>query len=637
MKLPLKERMFLSTMVFALAVVLLALAVLQYHWSQQVSAATSARLHENLENSMQSFRDELYREMTGVFSALQANPGLSSQERAQQYVQEYQSWSSTATHPNLIAHLFLLQQTGDKQPQLLQLNTSAGRFEPAEWPADLDKLHGWLADRPREGGRFRRRPNFPADHGAPSPDHRPGNLELMAPPAFVDLNNFALVRTVSRASPRGQSDHAAAPQVDWVVVQLDRKALQDHLLPELAERYFSGAQGLDYQVAVTSGSGSVLYTSDQGFGKHQDAAALDETMPLFGPPRNGPPPRRANTAGGQPARHQHGGPRHDRNVFFFSGPIRLEPLHFGNADSDWQLLARHRQGSLEAVVTRLRHRNLAISFGVLLVLAAGIAIIVVSSQRARILARLQMDFVAAVSHELRTPLAVISSAAENIADGVVSNKKQLTEYGTEIKNQAKQLMQLVEQILLFAATRDQRHRYNLQPLKVADVIDAALKDTAGLIQNAGFAVEQDVAPNLPMITGDLSALSHSLQNLITNAVKYGGDARWMRIRARAQNKDRGAKEVQISVEDKGMGIGAAELQRIFEPFYRSSSVTAAQIHGTGLGLPLAKDIAEAMSGKLTVSSEPGKGSCFTLHLPVAELAAEPIGAPVTVNPDLSKS
>lgn len=643
MKLPLKERMFLSTVVFALAVVLLALAVLQYHWSQQVSAATSARLHENLENSMQSFRDVLYREMTGVLPALQANPGLSSQERAQQYVQEYQSWSSTATHPDLIAHLFLLQQRGDKQPQLLQLNTGAGGFEPAEWPADLDKLHALIAARSRDIVRiaqaarhFRRTADLPGDRDAPFPDHRPGNLEIIAR-APIDLNNLALVRLVYRAFPRGQSDHAAAPQIDWVVIQLDRKILQDHLLPELAERYFSGAQGLDYQVAVVGSPGSVLYTSDQDFGKQQDLSSLDGSLPLFGPPRNGPPPRRANATGAPPPHHQHGGPRHDRNVFFFSGPIRLEPLHYASADSDWQLLARHRQGSLEAVVTRLRRRNLAISFGVLLVLAAGIAIIVVSSQRARILARLQMDFVAAVSHELRTPLAVISSAGENIADGVVSNKKQLTEYGTEIKNQARQLMQLVEQILLFAATRDQRHRYNLQPLKVADVIDAALKDTAGLIQNAGFTVEQDIAPNLPMITGDLSALSHCLQNLITNAVKYGGDARWMRIQARAQNKDRGAKEVHISVEDKGMGIGAAELQRIFEPFYRSSSVTAAQIHGTGLGLPLAKDIAEAMGGKLTVSSEPGKGSCFTLHLPVAELAAEPIAAPVTVNPDLSKS
>src|SRR5262249_33121474 len=156
-------------------------------------------------------------------------------------------------------------------------------------------------------------------------------------------------------------------------------------------------------------------------------------------------------------------------------------------------------GSLEAVVTAIRRRNLALSFGVLLVLAAGIGIIVVSSQRARMLARLQMDFVASVSHELRTPLAVISSSAENITDGVVAGRQQLSQYGTEIKNQAKHLIQLVEQILLFAATRNKHHQYNLRPLRVAEVIEAALKDTAGLIDSAGVTVEQEIAPNLPPV------------------------------------------------------------------------------------------------------------------------------------------
>jgi signal transduction histidine kinase len=93
--------------------------------------------------------------------------------------------------------------------------------------------------------------------------------------------------------------------------------------------------------------------------------------------------------------------------------------------------------------------------------------------------------------------------------------------------------------------------------------------------------------------------------------------------------------VQISVSDRGIGIDSADLPHIFEPFYRSSSVAAAQIHGTGLGLPLAKSIAEAMHGELTVKSAPGKGSTFTLHLPCADNAGSikeaqhnPVVAPV---------
>jgi signal transduction histidine kinase len=193
--------------------------------------------------------------------------------------------------------------------------------------------------------------------------------------------------------------------------------------------------------------------------------------------------------------------------------------------------------------------------------------------------------------------------------------------------------------LLFAATRNKHSHYNLRPLRVEDVIEAALKDTAGLIESAGVAVEQQIAPNLPPIVGDLPALSHCLQNLITNAVKYGGDARWIGITASAREDQGRLDQVQISVEDKGLGIGASELRRIFEPFYRSRAAAAAQIHGTGLGLSLARDIAQAMGGSLTVSSEPGKGSRFTVCLPfadVSELQTASHIAPVA-NPRLSKT
>jgi signal transduction histidine kinase len=632
MKSPLKERLFMFTVVFALAAVLVALAFLQYRWSQEISDATSARLHENLESGMQFFREGFSRELTGVFSVFQAEPGVSPRDKSQQYAQEYQSWSQSAPHANLISHVFLLQQTGQEQPQFSQLDATVGRFEPATWPDGLEEMHNWFAERSGDVARiaeaaseFRR---LHRDHGGPD---RRMNMEMM-PPVMFDLNNLVLARVVHHDFPSPSSKQP--PQVDWIIVQLNRKVLQDHVLPELAEHHFSGTQGLEYQVAVASAPGAPLYSSDPGFGK-QDTASLDGSLPLFGPIRAGQV--RVNGPFPPPPHHPPRESRHERGVFIVTGPPRIEPLRYANANLDWQLLVRHRQGSLDAAVARIRHRDLALSFGVLLVLAAGIGIIVVSSQRARTLARLQMDFVAAVSHELRTPLAVISSAAENIADGVVAGKKQLTEYGMEIKNQAKQLMHLVEQILLFAATRSDRHRYNLHTLNVADVIDAALKDTSGLIEQAGFTVEQEIAASLPPVRGDLPALSHCLQNLITNAVKYGGDVRWMCLRAQAHQKDGGAREVQISVEDKGFGIAATELQRIFEPFYRSSAVASAQIHGTGLGLPLAKQIAEAMGGHLTVSSEPGKGSCFVLHLPVAELAEAPVTAPATVNPDLSKS
>ncbi len=234
------------------------------------------------------------------------------------------------------------------------------------------------------------------------------------------------------------------------------------------------------------------------------------------------------------------------------------------------------------------------------------------------LAKLQMEFVALVSHELRTPLAVISSAADNIADGLVNGKEDLRRYGSVIQNQSRQVTELVNQILLFASTNDQKNRYMLRSLTPSEIIDAAVDKTGIMLQEAGFQLEQHISTDLPYVKGDLSALSQCLQNLIVNAVKYSGEGRWIGIRAFVHDSgDANSKEVRIAVQDRGIGIGQSEITHIFEPFYRTAEASAAQIHGTGLGLSLAKNIAEAMGGRLSAVSEVSVGSVFTLHLPIA--------------------
>ena len=389
--------------------------------------------------------------------------------------------------------------------------------------------------------------------------------------------------------------------IDWVIVELNPGVLQQHVLAELAERHFSSSSGFVYHVAVLGGpaGNSVLYSSDSDFGQ-SNTGPMDAEINLFGPPYGSIGQR----------------PQDFHNPEFrlgFASWVRLEPLRLSPGDRDWQLVVRHREGSLEAAVGRLRRRNLAIGFGVLLVMAATMGILIATTHRAQRLAKLQMDFVTGVSHELRTPLAVISSAADNIADGVVDNKEQLMRYGKAIKSQTRQLIQLVEQILLFAATRENRYHYQRRVLEAQEILDDALGATAGLIHSAGIEVERQVEGEMPRIVGDPAALSQCLQNLITNAVKYGGASRWLGVKARAVHDEH---EIQIAVEDRGTGISASDLPRIFEPFYRSPSATAAQIRGTGLGLPLARSIAEAMGGRLTVTSDPGKGSSFVLHLPI---------------------
>jgi signal transduction histidine kinase len=291
-------------------------------------------------------------------------------------------------------------------------------------------------------------------------------------------------------------------------------------------------------------------------------------------------------------------------------------LRHGPEERNWVVVARYRKGSLEAAVSSIFYRNLAINFGVLLVLALTTGLIIITSARARRLAQLQVDFVAGVSHELRTPLTGIVSAAQNLNDGLVGGKDQLMRYGGAILNQAHQLSNLIEQILMFSAIEKGRQRYHLQPTDVKQVIDASLRNTGSLIRSAGFTVERAIEPDLPPVNGDFQALSRCLENLLTNAVKYGGEKRWLGVRALVAVSPEHEKEIRICVEDHGIGIDPADLKEIFEPFYRSPAVTAAQIHGNGLGLPLAARIAEAMGGRLRVESVPGKGSSFTVHLPI---------------------
>lgn len=275
-----------------------------------------------------------------------------------------------------------------------------------------------------------------------------------------------------------------------------------------------------------------------------------------------------------------------------------------------------------AVVDESSRRSAGRLVGVLCFTLLFASVSIWAIQRAKMLsaiklAKLQMDFVASVSHELRTPLAVISASAQNIADGVVEEKDQLAKYGAVIRNHTRQLTELVNQILLFASTREGRTHYVMRPVTVEELFESVLRNTKEVVREAGFTVDVQADPGLPQILGDVSALSQCLQNLVGNAVKYGGNHGRIAMRALLHKSELPhTEELRINVEDHGIGIDSTDLPHIFEPFYRSPSVAAAQIHGTGLGLALAKSIAEAMGGRITVVSKLGMGSIFTLHLPI---------------------
>ncbi|MGH9855134.1 MAG: sensor histidine kinase, partial [Blastocatellia bacterium] len=285
----------------------------------------------------------------------------------------------------------------------------------------------------------------------------------------------------------------------------------------------------------------------------------------------------------------------------------------------WQLTVKHRAGSLEAAVTGARRRNLAISFGILLLLGASVGFILLSSRRAQKLATQQMEFVAGVSHELRTPLAVICSAAENLADGVIDNRDQIKRYGGLIRDEGRRLTGMVEQVLEFAGAQSGRKAYDLRATELNQMIENAISACHLQLVEGEFEIEKNVAAKLPLVKADATALSRAIQNLLSNAMKYSGASRWIGLSVKSVKTANG-EEVVIEVSDRGLGIAPSELERIFEPFYRGKDVTSAQIHGNGLGLGLVKQIIEAHGGRVSVESKAGQGSRFTLRLPILAVA-----------------
>jgi signal transduction histidine kinase len=276
-----------------------------------------------------------------------------------------------------------------------------------------------------------------------------------------------------------------------------------------------------------------------------------------------------------------------------------------------------RNGSLETIVASTRRRDLAISAAILLLLLATGAALAQFSQRAQRLAEVEMEFVAGVSHELRTPLTVIRTAAFNLRGKVASNPPQVERYGALIQQESERLGAIVEQVLRFAGTKAGRAVQDRQPVSVPGLIEATLQTNKGMLEDALCEVQTRVEQGLPPVIGDSLALRHALQNLLTNAAKYGGAGRQsVEISARTVPGVKGT-EIEIRVADHGSGIPAEEQKHVFDAFFRGRRAVQDQIHGTGLGLHLVKQIVEAHGGTVSLESVLGAGSTFIVRIPAA--------------------
>ena len=581
----------LTALTAALLVLLPALAVLQYRWVGQLGEAARERMQRNLHNAAQQFQDSFDSEIARACVSLQVDSARSNDR----YAERYAAWASTTAYPWLVANVYVVDASeGDLR--LSRWDAAARAFSPARWEGALEGTEAQFRSELAaftSGGRRGFNPELLRTHDS-----------LVTAP-LVDIHVGAPPQRHTLASP--------AVAFGFTIIEFDLPAIKEQLLPALAHRHFSGTDADAYRVAVVDASNpaKVIYRSSPD--APADPSRSDVNVPIFG--RHQDPIMflaRGNTAIGDNADkrklivsviHERRG---DRMV--------TRSRAAASGDGRWRLLAQHEQGSLDAAVGHVRQRNLLVSFGILLLMGVSIALLALSSRRAHRLAQQQMEFVAGVSHELRTPVAVIRSAAENLSQGVVEDPERVRRYGDAIQIEGRRLGEMVERVLHFAgieAGRVARSPVAIEPL-VAEAVDAALAH-----ERETFTVERNISADLPQVLGDATALRSAIQNLVANAMKYGGADRWIGIRADFAHEGRHRREVRITVEDHGGGVDPADLPHIFEPFYRGADATTRQIQGSGLGLALVRRIAEAHRGRVTVVTRAGAGSAFTLHLPDA--------------------
>lgn len=642
----------ISILVGVVMLLVPALAWMQYQWLGQLSEAERERMQRTLRTAATQFANEFDTELSRTLISLQVDAPTIRDSNWAAYTQRYSAWANSAAEPRLVRDVWLVDTLpGTSLPALdagvnvpvdrlriRRWNVQARTFDATEWPEDLARLRQSLA------ARFI---GFQAQRGRnnDAPAHREASVSITLG------DETTLVSPVTHFEFR--DDHAGPPRISilgFTIVRLDPAVIRDTMLTQLTARHFSGGgSDASYRVAVLQkgDAAKVIWESEPGAAatvtprpdvQHAFMGPRPDQMFIFArgmrgdlpsPPPAAPLPPTTEEAKVVVSMVERDDRVRGGRLISRTGQMALE--------GRWLLLAQHRTGSLEAAVAEVRWRNLMISSGVLMLLSVAVGLIVVSARRSQALARQQMEFVAAVSHELRTPVSVIGAAAGNLADGVVGEPQRVRKYGETIQGEARRLAETVERVLQLAGIAAGRAAASQTVIDPAELIDEAIRECRAEIDAAGMTVETAIADALPAINGDRAALRSALRNLISNGVKYGGTARWIRISAKRSDAGTGAvpAAVLLTVEDRGIGIDADDRKHVFEPFYRGREAVSQQIQGSGLGLNLVLRIAEAHGGRVQVASEPGKGSTFTLMLPSApaRAATDYVGADLQTHPN----
>jgi signal transduction histidine kinase len=636
------------------------LATLQYRWLGQVSEAEREQLRRSLNQRAREFADEFDVEISRAYATLQLRQNEVAARDWTAFASAVDKWNTTAKFPQTVRGIYLAESAGDQLTlRAYDHGTRSFQDQPGtDWPERLEPVRRQLTATREPGGPPLPGPELMRFETARETPGRiftiaMATLNIEVPALIVPVSSATMDRgpapgAVGSSAPARPSAHdigvASRGTFVWlqqknahVIVELNGDYLRQTVLPALADKHFPEPGPDRYRLAVLSPDGSTVFSGGLAGTSALEPGNADVVVPLMTfridlawglmpggatntMVRRTPAPEGESRGSGSPTtfetRMSVVGVQSDKGsttIAAPSGQVRL-------ARQGWRLVLQHGAGSLDAAVARARQRNLALSFGILAILSAGIALVVINARRSEQLAARQMEFVATVSHELRTPLTVIRSAAQNLSAGVVADPGQTRRYGALIEGEGQRLTDMVEQVLDYAGLTGNRALRLTQVTDAGALVNEVMASCQPVVEQAGCAAEVSVDEGL-MVMADQEALRRAVQNLVTNALKHASDGRWIGVTAQTGGPN-GLAEVVIAVSDRGRGIPAQELPHIFEAFYRGRHAIDQQVRGNGLGLNLVKRIVEAHGGRVSVRSAAGEGSTFTIKLPAAPAEAD---------------
>ena len=638
------HRWSIAGWICACFVLVAVLGTLQFRWIGQVSDSQRTAAVVTLRGPMRGAIEQFQDEVELLLWMFRPDADYDPSSRVQTYWQCYLSWHALSKHGPAVKRILFYDTPSRGTGELTELLSEPRSIKRADWDKDLAPVRSHIHENGFTPGSLLSR--------------RWAVTWMFAPGAV------ALYRPITMPEPGRPNAFNNARLTGYLILKLDVDFISDTLIPEILSDQFRRLNkraryltkivlderslyvyepSLEERVppknAPKGFTRYVLRPSSQSLSARDSAEDADVVLrfPLFenrvpesakqfgvvqrvalrnrvdgwrmSDPRRIPPGLELDA--GLSSTIQDNGPR--STVRWSSHFPRL--FLAAPAPHSVSLWAGRQEVSQAEAINTSYKRSVAMGIVVLVLLVGAMAMVAISQRNAARMAAMRIEAAASQSHQLRNPLAGISLLADNMVRGALGPGEKTIEYGETIRAYGRRLNEIVDRTARLAAMDSPTSPYRLATLDVTEVARDALEEARPVTDGAGFAAECSLADGLPTIRADPQALRQCVGELLSNAVKYGLPGRWVKIETEASSTGR-SRDVRIRVRDRGRGIPPDEARKIFEPFYRAAGIAQSTIAGSGLGLALARSAVEGMGGKLTLESEVGRGSVFTIRFPV---------------------